>query len=99
MACEHCNNTKTKVRTAEEKKALKTRVNKIAGQVNGISKMIDDSRYCGDILTQLAAIDKSIKSLASVILENHMHSCVIDAVNSGDMEVLDEVTELFKRFN
>ena len=99
MACEYCNSEKTKMRTAEEKKTLQNRVNRIAGQINGINKMIEEDRYCGDILTQLAAIDKSIKSLASVILEAHMHSCVVKAAKEGDDTVIDEVVELFKRFN
>ena len=99
MACENCNSGKTKMRTQEEKKALQNRVNRIAGQINGINKMIEEDRYCGDVLTQLAAIDKSIKSLASLILENHMHSCVVKAAKEGDDAVIDEVVELFKRFN
>jgi CsoR family transcriptional regulator, copper-sensing transcriptional repressor len=60
--------------------------------------MVDEDRYCDDILIQLAAIDKSVKSLANVILENHMHSCVIDNIKNGNYEVIDEVVDLFKRF-
>ena len=98
MSCEMCN-TKSKKRSEDEKKNLITRINRISGQLNGIKAMIEDDRYCGDILTQLAAIDKSIKSLASVILEAHMHSCVVKAAKEGDDTIIDEVVELFKRFN
>ncbi len=95
---EHTCCEKVKVRTEEEKKRLFARANRIIGQMNGIKKMIEENRYCDDILTQLCAIDKSVKSLANVILQSHMHSCLVENIQSGNMEVLDEIVELFKRF-
>lgn len=95
---EHCCCAKSKVRSEEEKKSFITRLNRIIGQMNGIKKMIEEDRYCDDILIQLSAIDKSIKSLANVILENHMHSCLVENIQAGNLEVLDEIVELFKRF-
>ena len=89
---------KKKVRSEEEKKNLITRVNKLTGQMNGIKRMIEDDRYCDDILIQLSAIDKSIKSLANIILENHMHSCLIKDIKNDNYEVIDEIVQLFKRF-
>ena len=89
---------KEKHRTEEEKAKLNTRINKIIGQMSGIKNMIDSDRYCDDILIQLAAIDKSIKSLANVILNNHMHTCLVKDINNGNYEVIDEIVELFKRF-
>lgn len=89
---------KTTKRSEENKKDLQIRLNRIVGQVEGIKKMVEDDRYCADILIQLAAIDKSIKSLSSIILEYHMHSCLVDAIKSGDEAKIDEVVDLFKRF-
>ncbi len=89
---------KTKKRTSDEKKVLINRLNRINGQISGIAKMIDNDRYCGDILIQLSAIDKSIKSLANLILDNHMHSCLIENIKTGNYEVLDEIVDLFKKF-
>jgi len=89
---------KIKVRSEEEKKKLIVRMNKIIGQMNGVSKMIQEDRYCDDILIQLSAIDKSIKSLANVLLDSHMHSCLIENIQKGNYEVVDEIVELFKRF-
>ena len=89
---------KIKVRSEEEKKNLIVRMNKIIGQMNGVSKMIQEDRYCDDILIQLSAIDKSIKSLANVLLDSHMHSCLIENIQKGNYEVVDEIVELFKRF-
>lgn len=91
-----CN--KIKERTDEEKKALINRLNRIGGQISGITKMIEEDRYCDDILIQLSAVDKSIKSLANVILDNHMHSCLIEKIKNEEYEVIDEIVDLFKRF-
>ena len=60
--------------------------------------MIEEDRYCNDVLIQLSAIDKAIKSLANLVLDSHMHTCLIERVNSGDYEAIDEVVDLFKRF-
>ena len=88
---------KTK-RSDEDKNKLVTRINKLIGQMNGIKKMIEDDRYCDDILIQLSAIDKSIKSLANVILDNHMHTCLIENIENGNYEVINEIIDLLKRF-
>ena len=89
---------KTTKRRDEDKNKLVTRINKLIGQMNGIKKMIEDDRYCDDILIQLSAIDKSIKSLANVILDNHMHTCLIENIENGNYEVINEIIDLFKRF-
>ena len=95
---EKCCCTRTTDRTDEDKKALDARINRIVGQLNGIKNMIADNRYCGDILIQLSAIDKSVKSLASVILNSHVHTCMVRDIQSGKLEVVDEIVDLFKRF-
>ena len=94
-----CCEKKKKERTPEEKRNLEIRLNKIIGQLNGIKKMIDEDRYCDDVLIQLSAVDKSIRSLAAIMLESHMNSCVVDGIKSGDTEVVKEIVDLFKRFN
>lgn len=74
------------------------RMNRIIGQMNGVRAMIEDDRYCDDVLIQLSAIDKAIKSLANVILDEHLHSCLIESIQNGDYEALDEIADLFRRF-
>lgn len=86
------------VRSAEEKKAITVRVNRIIGQLGGIKRMADEDRYCGDILIQLSAIDQAICSLAALMLDRHLHTCVAEKVREGDDQVMDEVVELFRRF-
>ena len=89
---------KHKQRSEEDKKELEKRINRIIGSLNGIKNMINDNRYCDDILIQLSAIDKSIKSLANHILDNHMHTCLIEHIENKDYEIIDEIVDLFRRF-
>lgn len=94
---ENCN-CKVKIRNEDDKKILLNRINRIVGQMNGVKKMVEENRYCDDVLIQLSAIDKSIKSLANIILEEHIHTCVVNDVQNGKLETLDEIVDLFKRF-
>ena len=86
-------------RSSEEKKVINNRLNRIEGQVKGIIKMIDDDRYCNDVLIQLAALDSSIKSLSNLILESHLYNCISEDLEKGRLETFDEIVSLFKRFN
>ena len=97
MECEACK-MKNTPRDEKSKKKLISRINRINGQINGIKKMIEEDRYCDDVLIQLSAIDKAIKGLANEILYEHMKSCVIENIQKGNYEVLDEIVTLFKRF-
>lgn len=85
-------------RSSIEKKNINNRLNRIEGQIRGIKKMIEEDRYCDDVLIQLSAVDKSIKSLANHILENHMYNCVTNEFEKGNLEIIDEVVKLFRRF-
>ncbi len=85
-------------RSDAEKKTINNRLNRIEGQVKGVKKMIEEDRYCDDVLIQLSAIDKSVKSLANHILENHMYNCVLNDIEKGNIEIIDEVVSLFRRF-
>ena len=89
---------KSKIRTEEDKRKLLNRLKRIEGQVRGIQVMIKDDRYCGDIIIQLSAVSNAIKSIANIMLDDHMHTCVIDQVKNNDYTGIDEVVELFKRF-
>lgn len=95
--CESC--SKSKHRTVNEKKYLQNRLKTIEGQVRGVSKMIDEDQYCNNVLTQLLAINKSIKSLSIDILKNHLSSCVVSDIKNNHLEILDEVMELIGRLS
>jgi len=88
-------NYKSKQRSEEEKKKLKRRIKIINGQLNGISQMIDDDRYCDDVLLQIASVTNALKSLGNEILKEHMKSCMVDEIKKGNMDVIDDVFKLF----
>jgi CsoR family transcriptional regulator, copper-sensing transcriptional repressor len=70
-----------------DKEALKKRLHRIEGQVRGIERMVDDDRYCIDILTQVAAVRTALESLSLEVLEDHVNHCVHDALTAGDEKV------------
>lgn len=79
------------------------RLNRIAGQVDGVKKMIQDKRYCPDILIQLRAIRSAVHAVEAAILEAHMDSCVTDAFLSTNEEdkkrKIAELKTLYKKYS
>ncbi|MGD0273827.1 MAG: metal-sensitive transcriptional regulator [Gaiellaceae bacterium] len=86
----------------EDKEALIKRLHRIAGQVGGIERMVAEERYCIDILTQIAAANTALESLALTILDGHVRHCVTAALASGDSEAAAEksreLLEAVRRF-
>jgi DNA-binding FrmR family transcriptional regulator len=76
-----------------DKAALTKRLHRIEGQVRGIERMVEDDRYCIDILTQISAVNTALESLAFKVLDDHVNHCVADAVASGDREAAAEKTD------
>lgn len=73
------------------KKNLVTRLNRIEGQIRGIKGLIERDTYCDDVITQISATQSALNSVAKLLLEGHMKSCVLERIQEGDLEVLDEV--------
>ena len=90
---------KKTVRNEEEKKIITNRINRIEGQLTGIKKMIQNDSYCNDVLVQLSAVENSVKSLSNHILEKQLYSCVTRDLENGNLEIIDELIGLFKKFN
>ncbi|MEO8347115.1 MAG: metal-sensing transcriptional repressor [Betaproteobacteria bacterium] len=85
--------------TRTDKPALTKRLNRIEGQVRGIARMIDDDRYCIDVLTQVSAVQSALDALALQLLEHHLHGCVQNAVKSGDGDrAIDEALTVIRKF-
>lgn len=61
--------------------------------------MISEDAYCNDVLIQLSAIENSVKSLSNKVLEDHLYSCIARDLENGELDTIDEVISLFKRFN
>ena len=75
-----------------DKDALVKRLHRIEGQVRGIERMVEDDRYCIDILTQVAAVKTALESLAFEVLDDHVNHCVVGAIATGDERVAAEKT-------
>jgi DNA-binding FrmR family transcriptional regulator len=86
----------------KDKEALVKRLHRIEGQVRGVEKMVEDDRYCIDVLTQIAAVNTALESLAFKILDEHVRHCVAGALTSGDeadaQTKTEELLEAVQRF-
>ncbi|OUO34329.1 metal-sensing transcriptional repressor [Olsenella sp. An290] len=97
-ACPRCGAHKHTPRSPELKASVTRRINRAVGQLNGIRQMVEEDRYCGDVLTQLAAVESAVKAISREVMRDHLETCVVERVRAGDEEVIDEVMGLFKKF-
>ena len=95
--CSCCAKKRHTPRSEEEKKKLVNRVSRIEGQLKGIAKMIEEDRYCGDVIIQISAVENALQSFGYTLLEAHLGSCVKDDILAGKDEVIPETMELIKR--
>ncbi|GGC81787.1 transcriptional regulator [Thalassobacillus devorans] len=88
-----------KPRTEEEKQKVLNRLKRIEGQVRGIQKMVEDDRYCVDILVQISAIDKALNQVGFSLMERHTKHCVSHAIKAGNGdESIEELMKVMKQF-
>lgn len=92
-----CTGSKTTRRSAEEKKALANRLNRIEGQIRGLKGMLEKDAYCTDILTQSAAITAAMNSFNKELLASHVRGCVARDIREGKDEVIDELVVLLQK--
>jgi DNA-binding FrmR family transcriptional regulator len=93
-----CCTQRKKHRSSEEVKALINRLNRIEGQVRGMKNMLENDEYCVDILNQISASQAALGSLASILLEEHIRTCVAEGIKNGDTEIISELTNTIKKF-
>ena len=93
--CRH----KSTPRSMELQADMQKRLNRAIGQLNGVKAMIEDNRYCGDVLTQLAAAESAVRRVSEMVLAEHMRTCVVEEVRAGNDKVIDEVMALMRRFS
>ncbi|MBB6446938.1 metal-sensitive transcriptional regulator [Bacillus benzoevorans] len=86
-----CSSGRSSHHNEKTKKNLVSRLNRIEGQIRGIKGLIDKDTYCDDVITQISAAQAALNSVARILLEAHMKECVVERIQEGDMEVLDEV--------
>ena len=99
FAQECCCHYKLTPRDEKELKRLQNRLNRIIGQLNGIGRMLEENRYCGDVLTQIAAIESALQSFGYEVLKSHMESCVLEEIQKGNNAVIAETVDLIKNLN
>ena len=79
------------------KKNLVTRLNRVEGQIRGIKGLIEKDVYCDDIITQIAATQSALNGVAKLLLEGHLKSCVVERIQEGDEEIVDELLVTIQR--
>lgn len=82
---------KHKHREEDEYKKLIHRLNRVEGQIRGVKKMVEEERYCVDILTQVSAIQAALNAFNKELLSSHIQTCVVEEIRNGDSEVVDEL--------
>lgn len=86
----------------KQKDKLASRLKRIEGQIGGIRKMIEEDRYCIDILTQTSAVVSALRGVEDLVMQNHLNTCVVDAIRSEDRDEqqkkLDEVMDVIGKF-
>lgn len=88
---------KSTPRDETELRKLKNRLSRMVGQLQGIGKMLDENRYCGDILTQVAAVESALQAFGYLVLQDHMETCVVEEIRKGNTSVVEEAVELVKK--
>ena len=94
--CPACHQRHTP-RSDAELRQLKNRISRMTGQLNGIGRMLDENRYCGDILIQISAVERALQNFGYQVLESHMEACVAEELRQGNDEIIGETVELMKK--
>jgi len=98
MSSAECCQESHKTVIREDKAKLVARLKRISGQVGGITRMVEEDRYCVDILTQVAAAKSALDALALQLLESHARGCVSSAIREGDGEAaIAELVDVIKK--
>ena len=84
---------------AKNIEAPRKRLNIIEGQVRGVKDMVLEDRYCDEIMIQISAINKSLKSLGTEMLKNHLQTCIVDELKNDNLSAIDDVISLFDKLN
>ncbi|MEK3785091.1 MULTISPECIES: metal-sensitive transcriptional regulator [Paenibacillus] len=100
-ACGHASASAEGVRRshhpAELKNSMISRLNRVEGQIRGIKGLIEKDTYCDDVLNQIAAAQSALNAVGKLLLEGHMKSCVIERIQAGEDEVIDELLVTVKK--
>ena len=79
-------------------KAVLNRMNRAIGHMKAVRKMVEDGRDCSEVLIQIAAVRSAINNIGKIILEDHINHCLVDAIETGDEQVLKDLNEAIGKF-
>jgi DNA-binding FrmR family transcriptional regulator len=86
---------------AETKRQALARIRRIVGQVQGIQRMVEDEKYCVDILLQISAVQGALEQVSKILMTRHIESCVVDSLKAGSererARKIEELIEVFSR--
>ncbi|MBN7772347.1 metal-sensing transcriptional repressor [Clostridium aminobutyricum] len=82
----------------ENTKAVINRLARSIGHLESIKKMVEDGRDCSEILIQIAAVKSSVNNIGKIVLQDHINTCVVHAVETGDKKVLEDLNDAIKQF-
>ena len=94
--CKHISHEQGHVHT--ETKAVLNRIARVTGHMESVRKMVEEGRDCSDILIQLSAIRAAVNNIGRIILQDHIDHCVVDAVRTGDKEVLEQLNNAIGKY-
>lgn len=84
-------------RNEKNVKDIQVRLSRVMGQIGGIKKMIDEGRYCTEILIQISACERALGAVSDILLKEHLETCVVEQVQKGNLDIVDETMELLKK--
>jgi len=82
----------------EDKKAIINRISRAVGHLESIKKMVEDDRDCSEVLIQIAAVKSAVNNVGKLILKDHITHCVVNAVETNDQKVLDDLNNAIDKF-
>ena len=92
-----CGTPRKKVRERSEKEAMLQRLSRIEGQVRGVRKMVEESAYCTDVLTQVSAIQAALNAFNRELISNHIRSCVVNDIRNDNLETIDDLVNTLQK--
>ncbi len=90
-------NKKPSEQAIKNQKSVITRLNRVEGQIRGIKNMIEKEHYCDDVINQIEASRSALHSIQIILLESHIKNCVVDQIQQGNTDAIDEVLKTLKK--
>lgn len=82
----------------ENTKAVINRLSRAIGHLESVKKMVEDGRDCSDVLIQIAAVKSAVNNIGKIILQDHINTCVVNAVETGDKKVIEDLNSAIEKF-